>query len=228
LGKESVPDATMLLGFRHLLEKHDLTKTIFETVNRHLRERGLLLNKGTLTDATILAAPSSTKNKEKARDPQMHQTRKGKQWYFGMKAHIGTDRDSGAVHSVHCTAANVADITATEHLLHGEETQVFADAGYIGAEKRAELKDRPLTWHIAAKRSQVKAMAEGQLKDLTREYERRKAQIRSRVEHPFHVVKNLFGHKKVRYKGLKKNRVQWQVLFALANLYLLRKPLLAG
>ena len=140
LGKESVPDATTLLGFRHLLEKHDLTKTIFETVNRHLRARGLLLNKGTLTDATILAAPSSTKNKEKARDPQMHQTRKGKHWYFGMKAHIGADADSGLVHTVVGTAANVSDVTQTEHLLYGEEEIVFADAGYIGptSAKRSE------------------------------------------------------------------------------------------
>jgi IS5 family transposase len=226
--QSSVPDATTLPKFRRLLEANDLGQALLERVNAGLKARGLLLNHGTLVDATIVAAPSSTKNAKKQRDPEMHATRKGNQWHFGMKAHIGTDRDSGAVHSVHCTAANVADITATEHLLHGEETQVFADAGYIGAEKRAELKDRPLTWHIAAKRSQVKAMAEGQFKDLTRDYERRKAQIRSRVEHPFHVVKNLFGHKKVRYKGLKKNRVQWQVLFALANLYLLRKPLLAG
>jgi IS5 family transposase len=188
LGKESVPDATTLLGFRHLLEKHDLTKTIFETVNRHLRARGLLLNKGTLTDATILAAPSSTKNKEKARDPQMHQTRKGKQWYFGMKAHIGADADSGLVHTVVGTAANVSDVTQTEHLLHGEEEIVFADAGYIGADKREALRDKPLKWHIAMKRGKLKAMAEGALKELTRRAERLKAQLRSRVEHPFHVI----------------------------------------
>jgi IS5 family transposase len=218
LGKESVPDATTLLGFRHLLEKHDLTKTIFETVNRHLRARGLLLNKGTLTDATILAAPSSTKNKEKARDPQMHQTRKGKQWYFGMKAHIGADADSVLVHTVVGTAANVSDVTQTEHLLHGEEEIVFADAGYIGADKRQALRDKPLKWHIAMKRGKLKAMAEGPLKELTRRAERLKAQLRSRVEHPFHVMKNLFGHRKVRYKGLAKNTAQLHALFALANL----------
>ena len=223
LGKESVPDATTLLGFRHLLEKHDLTKTIFETVNRHLRARGLLLNKGTLTDATILAAPSSTKNKEKARDPQMHQTRKGKQWYFGMKAHIGADADSGLVHTVVGTAANVSDVTQTEHLLHGEEEIVFADAGYIGADKRQALRDKPLKWHIAMKRGKLKAMAEGPLKELTRRAERLKAQLRSRVEHPFHVMKNLFGHRKVRYKGLAKNTAQLHALFALANLVIAKK-----
>ncbi len=226
LGTESVPDATTLLQFRHLLEKHDLTKTIFETVNRHLRERGLLLNKGTLTDATILAAPSSTKNQEKARDPEMHQTRKGNQWYFGMKAHIGADGDSGLVHTVVGTAANIADVSQTEHLLHGEEEVVFADAGYIGAEKREALKDKPVKWRIAMKRGKLKAMAEGPVKELTRRAERLKAQLRSRVEHPFHIIKNLFGHRKVRYKGLAKNTAQLHTLFALANLVTAKKALL--
>ena len=226
LGTESVPDATTLLQFRHLLEKHDLTKTIFETVNRHLRERGLLLNKGTLTDATILAAPSSTKNQEKARDPEMHQTRKGNQWYFGMKAHIGADGDSGLVHTVVGTAANIADVSQTEHLLHGEEEVVFADAGYIGAEKREALKDKPVKWRIAMKRGKLKAMAEGPIKELTRRAERLKAQLRSRVEHPFHIIKNLFGHRKVRYKGLAKNTAQLHTLFALANLVTAKKALL--
>ena len=226
LGTESVPDATTLLQFRHLLEKHDLTKTIFETVNSHLRERGLLLNKGTLTDATILAAPSSTKNQEKARDPEMHQTRKGNQWYFGMKAHIGADGDSGLVHTVVGTAANIADVSQTEHLLHGEEEVVFADAGYIGAEKREALKDKPVKWRIAMKRGKLKAMAEGPIKELTRRAERLKAQLRSRVEHPFHIIKNLFGHRKVRYKGLAKNTAQLHTLFALANLVTAKKALL--
>ncbi|WP_051021899.1 IS5 family transposase [Thioflavicoccus mobilis] len=223
----SVPDATTLVKFRRLLEADDLGQRLLERVNALLRARGRLLSQGTLVDATIVAAPSSTKNAKRQRDPEMHQTREGNQRYFGMKAHIGADRASGAVHSVHCTAANVADISATGHLLHGEEKQVFADAGYLGAEKRSELKDRQIHWYIAAKRSQVKALPEGQIKDLTRALEWRKAQVRSRVEHPFHIVKNLFGHKKVRYKGLKKDSVQWSVLFALANLYLLRKPLLA-
>jgi IS5 family transposase len=226
LARESVPDATTLLGFRHLLEEHDLTKTIFETVNRRLRERGLLLNKGTLTDATILAAPSSTKNKEKARDPEMHQTCKGNQWYFGMKAHIGADADSGLVHTVVGTAANVSDVSQSENLLHGEEEVVFADAGYIGADKREALKDKALTWHIAIRRGKLKAMVEGPIKELTRRAERLKAQLRSRVEHPFHVIKNLFGHRKVRYKGLAKNTAQLHTLFALANLVIAKKALL--
>ncbi len=201
-------------------------ESIFETVNGQLRERGLLLNKGTRTDATILAAPSSTKNTAKARDPEMHQTRKGNQWYFGMKAHIGADADSGLVHSLTGTAANVADVSQTEHLLHGEEQVVFADAGYIGADQREALKDKPLKWRIAIKRGKLKAMAEGPLKDLTRRIERLKAQLRSRVEHPFHVIKNLFGHRKVRYKGLAKNTAQLHTLFALANLVIAKKALL--
>jgi IS5 family transposase len=226
LSRESVPDATTLLGFRHLLEENRLTETIFETVESQLREHGLLLSKGTLTDATILAAPSSTKNQEKARDPEMHQTRKGNQWYFGMKAHIGVDADSGLVHTVVGTAANVSDVSQSEHLLHGEEKVVFADAGYIGADKREALKDKPVKWHIAMKRGQLKAMQEGPFKELTRRAERLKAQLRSRVEHPFHVIKNLFGHRKVRYKGLAKNTAQLHTLFALANLVIAKKALL--
>lgn len=176
LSHESVPDATTLLGFRHLLEEHGLTKTLFETVNSHRREHGLLLNKGTLIDATILAAPSSTKNKKKARDPQMHQTRKGKQWYFGMKAHIGADADSGLVHTLVGTAANVSDVSQSEHLLHGEEQMVFADIGHVGAHKRKTLKDKLLKWHIAMKRGKLKAMAEGPIEKLTRRAEQLKAQ----------------------------------------------------
>jgi IS5 family transposase len=227
LGREAVPDATTLLRFRRLLEDNDLTGRIFETVKDLLRERGLLLEKGTLVDATIIAAPPSTKNKNKARDPDMHQTRKGKQYYFGAKAHIGADADSGLVHSVTATAANVADITETAHLLHGQETEVFADAGYVGAEKREELKDREIKWHIAAKRSTVTGMEEGALKDLTKTIEHLKAKIRARVEHPFHILKNLFGYRKVRYQGLKKNAAQFEVLFALVNLVIAKKALLA-
>jgi IS5 family transposase len=152
LGREGVPDATTLLGFRRLLEEQELTAGILATINAHLRERGLLLEKGTLVDASIFHAPSSTKNQNKARDPAMHQTRKGNQWYFGAKAHIGVDAHSGLVHTVTCTAANVADVTETANLLHGQEHAVFADAGYIGADKRDELKDCDVTWYIAEKR----------------------------------------------------------------------------
>lgn len=227
LEHERVPDATTLLGFRRLLEKHELTKRLFDTVKEHLRARGLLLEKGTLVDASIFNAPSSTKNKDKARDPAMHQTRKGNQWYFGAKAHTGTDADSGLVHSVTCTAANVADITETANLLHGQEQEVYLDAAYIGADKRDELKDRDLTWYIAQKRSKVAAIEDAVLKDLTKRAEHLKAKVRARVEHPYHIVKNLFRHRKLRYKGLEKNGAQFQILFALANLVIAKKALLA-
>jgi transposase, IS5 family len=227
LARESVPDATTLLKFRRWLETGKLTETIFETVNAGLRERGLLLNKGTSVDATIVAAPPSTKNKDRARDPEMHQTCKGNQWHFGMKAHIGADADSGLVHTVTATAANVADIAQLGELLHGDEEVVFADAGYTGAEKREELAGRPVKWHIAMKRGKLKAMAEGPIKELTERAERIKAQVRARVEHPFHILKNLFGYRKVRYRGLAKNLAQLHTLFALANLLRVKRALLA-
>lgn len=223
LAVESVPDATTLLKFRHLLEKQALTQVIFEQINGHLADRGMLMREGTIVDATIIAAPPSTKNKAKARDPEMHQTKKGNEWYFGMKAHIGTDADSGLVHSLTGTAANVADITETERLLHGEESDVFADAGYTGVAKRDELKNKDVTWHVAEKRGKLKKMEEGPRKDLVTEFEKTKAQIRAKVEHPFHVVKNLFRHRKVRYRGLLKNTAQLFTLFGLGNLILARR-----
>jgi len=235
LAREQVPDATTLLKFRRLLEQHELTKAIFEEVNVLLAERGLLMREGTLVDATIIAAPSSTKNKEKQRDPEMHQTKKGDQWYFGMKAHIGADAESGLVHSVHVTSANQSDIAHTHELLHGQEHRVHADAGYCGVDKRPEIVaaqaegriGAKVTWLVAAKRGSVKAMPEGVLKELTILVERKKAQIRSLVEHPFHVVKNLFGHKKVSYRGLAKNHARMFSLFALANLVIVKRRLLA-
>lgn len=223
LAVESVPDATTLLKFRHLLEKQALTQVIFEQINGHLADRGMLMREGTIVDATIIAAPPSTKNKSKARDPEMHQTKKGNEWYFGMKAHIGTDADSGLVHSLTGTAANVADITETERLLHGEESDVFADAGYTGVAKRDEFKDSNVTWHVAEKRGKLKKMPEGPRKDLVTRFEKTKAQIRAKVEHPFHVIKNLFRHRKVRYRGLLKNTAQLFTLFALGNLILARR-----
>lgn len=227
LGRESVPDATTLLRFRRLLEDEGLTGTLFETVNAHLRQRGLLVEQGTMVDATILHAPPSTKNKDKQRDPEMHSTKKGNQYYFGMKAHVGVDIDSGLVHTLTTTAANVADINETHRLLHGKETWICADAGYTGAQKRKELRDLKVDWSIAARRSRIKAIQHEPLRELTIDLERLKARVRARVEHPFHVIKNLFGFKKVRYKGLKKNHAQCQVLFALANVYLARRRLLA-
>ena len=234
LSRESVPDATTLLKFRRLLEEHQLTQAMFEEVKTLLSEQGLLMREGTLVDATIIAAPPSTKNKEHARDPEMRQTKKGNEWHFGMKAHIGADAESGLVHSLHVTAANESDIAHTHRVLHGQETRVHLDAGYTGIEKREEVAQAQaqgqlrddIEWNVATKRGKIKQMPEGELKELVKAVERAKAQIRARVEHPFHVVKNLFHHKRARYKGLAKNGAQLFSLFGLANLVIAKKQLL--
>jgi IS5 family transposase len=231
LAKESVPDATTLMGFRHLLEANQLPQAILKEVNTLLKERGLLMNQGTLIDATLIAAPSSTKNEKRERDPDMHQSKKGNQWHFGMKAHIGADDESGLVHTVVSTAANVSDISQTAELLHGEETRVGADAGYVGAVKREEVQKKleampnEVRWYIAKRRKPIREMEECWQKDLALAFEKLKARIRAIVEHPFHVVKNIFKYKKARYKGLKKNDAQLNVLFALSNLYMVRGKL---
>jgi transposase, IS5 family len=186
LSVEAVPDATTVLEFRRLLEDNALTAVILATVNAELTERGLLLKEGTLVDATILNAAASTQNRAKARDAAMHSTRKGNQWFFGRKAHSCADADSGLVHTVVGTAANVADVTQTAELLHGDEKNVYADAGDLGADKREALAKTPLTWRIAMKRRQVKAIADAE------RCERLKAQVRARVEHPFLILKNRF------------------------------------
>jgi IS5 family transposase len=219
LAAEGVPDATTRLKFRRLLETHDLCKGLFTAINADLTARGLLLREGTLVDATLIAAPPSTKNQEKKRDPERHQTRKGNPWYFGMKAHIGADRDSKLVHTVGVTAANVADITKTAELLHGQEEQVHADAGDTGVEKRAEIValERTIGWQIARKRGPIKAMVEGAEKATLKAVEKAKASVRAFVEHPFHILKNIFRHRKVRYRGLAKNGHQLYTLFGLAN-----------
>ena len=219
LAAEGVPDATTLLKFRRLLETHDLCKGICPAINADLTARGLLLREGTLVDATLIAAPPWTKNRAKQRDPEMHQTKKGNQWYFGMQAHIGADRDSKLVPTVVAPAANVADITQPAELLHGEEQQVPGDAGYPGVEKRAELVAlaRTIDWQIAGKRGLIKALAEGAEKEACKAVEQAQASVRAFVEHPFHSVKNLFRHRKVRYRGLAKNGPQRYTLFGLAN-----------
>jgi transposase, IS5 family len=226
LSVAAVPDATTVLNFRHWLEEHDLTRALFDEVGAMLEERGLLMRQGTIVDATIIAAPPSTKNKKKARDPEMHQTKKGNQWHFGMKAHIGVDVASGVVHPLTGTAANEADITQMAALLHGQEEAVFADAGYTGADKRAEHENRDVSWNIAIKRGIIKALPQG-LRDMAEAVERALAQLRAPVEHPFHIVKNLFRHGKLRYRGLNKNTAQLYTLFALANLVIVKKVLLA-
>jgi len=231
LAKESVPDATTLMGFRHLLEDNQLPQAILKEVNHLLKERNLLMSQGTLIDATLIAAPSSTKNEKHERDPQMHQTKKGNQWHFGMKAHIGVDDESGLVHTVISTPANISDISQTDKLLHGEEKRVGADAGYVGTLKRETVQQKLETmpnavrWYIAKRRKPIRQMMDGWQKDLALAFEKLKARIRAIVEHPFHIVKNIFKHKKVRYKGMMKNNAQLNTLFALSNLYMVRGKL---
>lgn len=222
----AIPDETTILNFRHLLEKYELAAAIFDRVNAYLSRKGLMLKRGSIVDATIISAPSSTKNAEGERDPEMHQTKKGNQWYFGMKAHIGVDADSGLVHAVTTTAANVHDLDEVEMLLHGKEETVHADSGYTGAEKR--VTRRNLTWHIAARPGRLKALKGERKKRSMERQERRKASIRAKVEHPFRVVKRQFGYTKVRFRGLAKNTAQVLTLFALANLWSARKKLLAA
>ncbi|MDN3368256.1 IS5 family transposase [Ralstonia pseudosolanacearum] len=228
LSVEAVPDATTLQKFRRMLVEHELTRKLFDEIGIMLCERGLMMKEGTIVDATIIEAPPSTKNADKSRDPEMHQAKKGNAWHFGMKAHVGVDASSGLVHSVVGTAANASDVSQAHALLHGHETDAFGDAGYTGVDKRDEMQGTRAKWHVALKRSKVKAMRDGAIKDLLIAAERTKAQIRARVEHPFHVIKNLFGHRKVRYKGLAKNTAQLFSLFGLANLVLARRQLLTS
>ena len=222
---QPTPDETTILNFRHLLEENDIAPEILRSVNAHLSRKGLMLKRGSIVDATIIAAPSSTKNASGERDPEMHQTKKGNQWHFGMKAHIGADVDSGLVHTVTTTAANEADVEQIEELLHGKEEVVHADCGYAGAQTRVTRTN--LCWEIAAKRGRIKAMAEGRAKRKIEANERRKASIRAKVEHPFRVIKRQFGLTKVRFRGLAKNTAHLITLFALSNLWMARKRLLA-
>jgi IS5 family transposase len=222
---EPIPDESTILHFRHLLETNELAPEILSRVNAYLARKGLLLKRGSIVDATIIAAPSSTKNAEGERDPEMHQAKKGNQWHFGMKAHIGVDADSGLVHTVMTTAANEADVEQIEQLLHGKEEVVHADAGYTGAATRVERQG--LRWEIAAKRGRIKAMKDGRQKRALERIEKRKASLRAKVEHPFRVIKRQFGLIKVRFRGLAKNTAHVITLFALSNLWMARRRLLA-
>lgn len=220
-----LPDESTILRFRHRLEEHKLADEILGVVNGLLTSRGLLLKVGTAVDATLIPAPTSTKNKGKARDPEMHSSKKGNQWHFGMKAHIGVDADSGLVHTVKGTSGNVADITEANSLLHGDEQMVFADAGYRGIEKRPDTK-AGTDWHVAMGPAKRKALDKGNAADaLLDKIEKLKAGVRAKVEHPFRVIKRQFGYMKVRYKGLKKNTAQLTTLFALSNLWMVRSKL---
>ncbi len=217
---KAIPDRTTIMNFRHLLEKHKLTRQLFKTVNQWLSDCGVMMTQGTLVDATIIEAPSSTKSKKNERDPDMHQTKKGNEWYFGMKAHIGVDAKSGLTHTLVTTAANEHDLNQMKNLLHGDEEFISGDAGYQGAEKREELKEKDVEWLIAARPGKVRALKKHPRKNKTAiNIEYLKASIRAKVEHPFRIIKCQFGFIKARYKGLIKNDSQLAMLFTLANLF---------
>ncbi|AEB83950.1 IS5 family transposase [Alicycliphilus denitrificans] len=222
---ERVPDETTILRFRRVLEKHKLAPKILQTINDLLRSKGLMLRAGTVVDATLIAAPSSTKNAEGERDPEMKQSKKGNQWYFGMKAHIGVDAESGLVHTVRGTAGSAGDVTEANALLHGEETEGFGDAGYQGVDKRPDAR-LGVRWNIAMRPGKRRALDKSRESNrLIDELEKLKASIRAKVEHPFRVIKRQFGHVKVRYRGLAKNTAQLHTLFALSNLWMVRRQL---
>lgn len=213
---EQVPDATTLLHFRHLLEKHQLGEKLFAAQNEIFEAEGWIMRGGSIVDATIIAAPSSTKNATGTRDPEMHQTKKGNQWYFGMKGHIGTDAGTGYVHSVSATAANVHDLDEAANLVRDDDRVVYVDAGYQGAEKRPEIAQdehrSKIEWRVAARKGKLKTMAEPDRAEQSRQ-----AGVRAKVEHPFLIVKRDFGFTKTRYRGIAKNLNHLHVLFASAN-----------
>jgi IS5 family transposase len=216
-----VPDETTVCNFRHLLEAHNLGDRLFALIGDYLQENGLRVSTGTIVDATIIDAPSSTKNKDKARDPEMHQTKKGNQWYFGMKAHIGVDSQSKLIHSVAATAANVHDSQMLEDLLHGDETRVWGDSAYAGQgdtirEQAPKAKDF----------THKKGSRHRPLSDAEKATNKTKSKVRAKVEHPFLVLKRVFGFRKVRYRGLEKNATRLFVACGLVNLYMVRRRLL--
>lgn len=217
-----IPDETSILNFRRLLERHRLTERVLTEINAHLSERGLFVGKGTIVDATIINAPSSTKNAEKKRDPEMHQTRKGKQWYFGMKMHTGTDDGFGLVHTVQATPANVADVNVMGELLHGNEERVHGDSAYHSKALAAQCESSGVAFNVNVRGTQHHPLTPAQ-----QARNRRFSRVRAIGEHPYLVVKRLWGHAKVRYRGIEKNLVQMTMLFGLANLYRARYRLLA-
>ena len=217
-----IPDETSILNFRRLLESHQLTERLLAEINAHLCERGLLVGKGTIVDASIIDAPSSTKNATKKRDAQMHQTKKGKQWYFGMKVHIGVDTDSGLVHTVRGTAANVADVNVLGELLHGGEESLHGDSAYHSRQLKAQAEESGIAFDVNERGTKHRPLTK-----MQRARNRRLSRVRATVEHPFLVVKRLWGHTKVRYRGIAKNLAQMHTLFALANVYRVRRQLVS-
>ena len=221
LGREPAPDETTICRFRHLLEAHDLGRRLFEEIHRHLEANGLKVSTGTIVDATIIHAPSSTNNADQARDPEMHQTRKGNQWFFGMKAHIGVDSKTKIIHSAAATAANVADCRLLPDLLHGEETRVWGDQAYRG-QRDVIIERAPRARDFTNRRYRHKGLVD----DAERAKNRTKSKVRAKVEHAFFVIKRVFGFARVRYRGLGKNAHRLFVACALANLYIARRHLL--
>jgi IS5 family transposase len=217
-----IPDESSILKFRRLLERHQLTAPLFAEINAHLAEHGFVVGKGTIVDATIIHAPSSTKNLEKKRDPEMHQTRKGQQWYFGMKVHTGTDAESGIVHTLTATAANEADVNVMGELLHGNEDSLHGDSAYHSKELKAQAEAAGIAFNVNERGSKNAPLTKAQ-----RARNRRLSRVRSIVEHPFLVVKRLWGHAKVRYRGIEKNLAQMHMIFGLANVYRVRYRLIA-
>jgi IS5 family transposase len=220
LGREPVPDESTILQFRHLLERHELGEALFQAVGEYLQERGLRVTSGTIVDASIISAPSSTKNRSKSRDPEMHQTKKGNQWFFGMKAHIGVDSKTRQIHSVAATAANVHDSQLLEDLLHGDETRVWGDSAYSG-QTEAIRRAAPCAQDF----THEKGRRNFPLDDAAKGRNRTKSKVRAKVEHIFAVIKRVFGFTKVRCRGLNKNAHALFVLCALTNLYLARRRL---
>lgn len=220
LAEDTIPDESTILRFRHLLEQHRLTEAIFAEVRSLLEGRGLLLKSGTIVDATIISAPTSTKNEKHERDPEMHQTMKGKDWHFGMKVHVGTDK-RGLVHSLVAGPANEADITRLDELLHGQESEVFGDQVYWSEDHRLQCKYAGIRYRVNRRPSHSRKLNEHQ-----RTINRIRSRTRARGEHAFHVVKRLWGFAKVRYRGIAKNAARAFSMFALANLYLLRRELM--
>jgi IS5 family transposase len=217
---EALPDETTILNFRHLLEKHGLTQQMMQLINELLQSRGCLLKGGTIVDATIIHASPSTKNRDRQRDPEMHQTKKGNQWYFGLKVHVGADAQSGLVHTVGVTPAHVADVTALPHLLREEDRALFGDKGYVNNKLKGYAHRAGVFWGVSLKACPGRALGEAQ-----KRFNRKMSSVRARVEHVFRVMKCQFGYRKVRYKGIAKNAAQVFSLIALANLYLARRKL---
>lgn len=223
LGRDAIPDETTILNFRHLLERHDLTKAVFAAVVEHLEEHGAMLRGGTIMDATLIAASPSTKNKAGRRDPEMTQSKKGNQWYFGMKAHIGVDARSGLVHTAGVTTGSVHDAKVMDNLIREDDRAVFADKGYVNEKKKRAAREAGVYWAV-----KEKPKAGRHLSGSQKRRNRKHGTIRAKVEHVFRILKCQFGYRKVRYRGIAKNGAQVFSLLALANLFLARRILVAG